>query len=157
MYEETSHEAPLAPDGSHGDDDFARLIATLIRRSNFIVQALTGDPITIYGDGMQTRSFCYVDDLIEGFLRLMGTDKSVAGPINLGNPIEFSMLELAEEVLRATQSRSEIVFKPLPSDDPVQRQPDITLAQRVLHWTPQINLRDGLVPTVEHFRRILRC
>ncbi len=95
MYEETSHEAPLAPDGSHGDDDFARLIATLIRRSNFIVQALTGDPITIYGDGMQTRSFCYVDDLIEGFLPLMGTDKSVAGPINLGNPIDFSMLELA--------------------------------------------------------------
>jgi UDP-glucuronate decarboxylase len=87
----------------------------------------------------------------------MGTDESVAGPINLGNPIDFSMLELAEEVLRATRSRSEIVFKPLPSDYPVQRQPDIRLAQQVLNWTPLINLRDGLVPAVDHFRRILRC
>jgi UDP-glucuronate decarboxylase len=125
--------------------------------SNFIVQALTGEPITIYGDGTQTRSFCYVDDLVEAFLRLMQTDHSVTGPINLGNPVEFSILELAEEVLRATRSRSEIVFKPLPGDDPTQRQPDISLAQRVLQWTPQVSLRDGLVPTVEYLRRIVKA
>jgi UDP-glucuronate decarboxylase len=123
--------------------------------SNFIVQALASQPITIYGDGSQTRSFCYVDDLIEGFLRLMATDASVTGPINLGNPAEFSMLELAEEVLRITHSRSELIFKPLPSDDPMQRQPDITLAKQVLDWTPKVTLRDGLVRTVDYFRRLL--
>jgi UDP-glucuronate decarboxylase len=122
--------------------------------SNFIVQALSGQPITIYGDGSQTRSFCYVDDLIEAFLLLMSTDATVTGPINLGNPTEFSMLELAEEVLRITHSRSELIFKPLPSDDPMQRQPDITLAKQVLNWTPKVSLRDGLVRTVEYFRQL---
>jgi UDP-glucuronate decarboxylase len=123
--------------------------------SNFIVQALAGQPITIYGDGSQTRSFCYVDDLIEAFLRLMSTDATVTGPINLGNPTEFSMLELAEEVLRITQSRSELIFKPLPIDDPMQRQPDITLAKQLLGWTPKVNLHDGLVRTVEYFRHLV--
>jgi UDP-glucuronate decarboxylase len=123
--------------------------------SNFIVQALSGEPLTIYGDGSQTRSFCFVDDLIEGFVRLMGTDDTVTGPINLGNPAEFSMLELAQEVLRLTGSRSTIVFKPLPSDDPTQRQPDITLARQVLRWEPTVSLSDGLVRTVDYFRRSL--
>jgi UDP-glucuronate decarboxylase len=123
--------------------------------SNFIVQALAGEPITIYGDGSQTRSFCYVDDLIEGFLRLMATDETVTGPINLGNPTEFSMLELAEEVLRITQSKSKMIFKPLPSDDPSQRQPDIALAKQVLRWTPTVTLHDGLVRTVEYFRHLV--
>src|SRR2546429_6252570 len=102
--------------------------------SNFIIQALSGEPITVYGDGSQTRSFCYVDDLIEAFVRLMATADTVTGPINLGNPNEFSMLELAEEVLRITGSRSTISFKPLPSDDPAQRQPDIRLARQLLNW-----------------------
>jgi UDP-glucuronate decarboxylase len=123
--------------------------------SNFIVQALSGEPITIYGDGSQTRSFCYVDDLIEGFVRLMATDDSVTGPINLGNPSEFSMLELAEEVVRITGSKSTLVFKPLPGDDPVQRQPDIGIARQLLQWEPTVSLRDGLTRTVEYFRRSL--
>jgi UDP-glucuronate decarboxylase len=123
--------------------------------SNFIVQALSGDPITIYGDGSQTRSFCYVDDLIEAFTRLMATDDGFTGPINLGNPNEFSMLELAEEVRRITGSKSNIVFKPLPSDDPTQRQPDIRLAKQLLDWTPTVGLRDGLERTVDYFRRRL--
>jgi len=123
--------------------------------SNFIVQALGGNPITIYGDGSQTRSFCYVDDLIEAFTRLMATDDGITGPINLGNPNEFSMLELAEEVKRITGSKSNITFKPLPSDDPAQRQPDIGLAKQLLDWEPTVSLRDGLTRTVDYFRRLL--
>jgi UDP-glucuronate decarboxylase len=121
--------------------------------SNFIVQALGGEPITIYGDGSQTRSFCYVDDLIEACVRLMATDDSITGPINLGNPNEYSMLELAEEILSVCGSKSKITFRPLPSDDPTRRQPDIRLAQGLLDWTPQVKLRDGLQHTVEYFRR----
>ena len=123
--------------------------------SNFIVQALKSEPITIFGDGSQTRSFCYVDDMMDGFVRFMASDDGITGPINLGNPDEFSILELAEEVLRLTASRSNIVFRPLPSDDPVQRRPDTALAQRLLAWDPKVDLRDGLMLTVEYFRRIL--
>jgi UDP-glucuronate decarboxylase len=123
--------------------------------SNFIVQALAGEPITIYGDGSQTRSFCYVDDLIEACVRLMGTEDTVTGPINLGNPNEYSMLQLAEEILSVTGSKSEIIFRPLPSDDPTRRQPDIRLAERLLTWAPRVRLRDGLQHTVEYFRRRL--
>jgi UDP-glucuronate decarboxylase len=123
--------------------------------SNFIVQALKGEPITIYGDGTQTRSFCYVDDLIDGVIRFMATSPDVTGPVNLGNPSEFSILELAEEVMRATGSRSQITFKPLPGDDPLQRRPDISLAQQLLNWTPTVNLREGLTRTVEYFRHLV--
>jgi UDP-glucuronate decarboxylase len=123
--------------------------------SNFIVQAIQGDDITIFGDGSQTRSFCYVDDLIEGFVRMMDTPKGVTGPINLGNPGEFTMLELAELVLRLTHSRSKLAFRPLPTDDPRQRQPDIGLAQNVLGWTPKIELEDGLRATIDYFRRVI--
>jgi UDP-glucuronate decarboxylase len=123
--------------------------------SNFIVQALKGEPITIYGDGTQTRSFCYVDDLIDGVIRFMATGPDVTGPVNLGNPSEFSILELAEEVVRATGSRSQITFKPLPGDDPLQRRPDISLAQQLLNWTPTVNLREGLMRTVEYFRHLV--
>ncbi|HVU17727.1 MAG TPA: UDP-glucuronic acid decarboxylase family protein [Candidatus Didemnitutus sp.] len=121
--------------------------------SNFIVQALRGDPITLYGDGQQTRSFCYVDDLIEGFVRMMNHEKFV-GPVNLGNPGEFTMLELAEEVLRLTKSKSKIVRKPLPADDPKQRQPDINLAKKELGWEPTIDLTEGLKKTIAYFRKI---
>lgn len=124
--------------------------------SNFIVQALKNEPITVYGDGKQTRSFCYVDDLIEGFVRLMNTPDEFTGPANLGNPGEFTILELAEKVIADTGSKSRIVFKPLPSDDPTQRQPDITLAKNVLHWEPKVNLKDGLRHTIEYFRRLLK-
>ena len=120
--------------------------------SNFIVQAIRGEDITIYGDGSQTRSFCHVDDLIEGFLRMMETPAGVTGPVNLGNPGEFTMLELAELVLQLTGSRSKLVFKPLPADDPKQRQPDIRLAQDLLDWKPKIALEDGLKNTIEYFR-----
>lgn len=123
--------------------------------SNFIVQALNSEPVTLYGDGSQTRSFCYVDDLINGLVKLMETDASVTGPINLGNPIEFTMRELAELVLTQTGSASKIVTKPLPQDDPKQRQPDITLAERHLGWRPLIGLADGLKPTVAYFRSIV--
>ncbi|MEN3747622.1 UDP-glucuronic acid decarboxylase family protein [Sphingomonas sp. HF-S3] len=123
--------------------------------SNFIVQALMGQPITIYGDGKQTRSFCYVDDLVEAFIRLMGTDDSVTGPINLGNPGEFTMIELAEAVIRLTGSRSELVYKPLPSDDPRQRKPDIAKAKQVLDWEPRIPLEEGLTSTIAYFDRVL--
>ena len=123
--------------------------------SNFIVQALQGNDLTIYGDGSQTRSFCYVDDLIEGFLRLMGSDDSVSGPINLGNPGEFTMIELAEKVLRLTGSKSKLVYKPLPQDDPKQRCPDITKARQSLDWQPMIALDEGLARTVAYFRRAL--
>jgi UDP-glucuronate decarboxylase len=121
--------------------------------SNFIVQALRGTDITIYGDGSQTRSFCYVDDLIEGMLRMMQTADEITGPVNLGNPTEFSMRELAEIVIRLTGSKSKLVFQPLPSDDPKQRQPDITLAQSLLrNWAPSVELEEGLRRTIEYFR-----
>ena len=119
--------------------------------SNFIVQALRGEDITIYGDGSQTRSFCYVDDLIEGFVRFMAQSETV-GPMNLGNPGEFTMLELAELTLKVVGGKSKIVHKPLPADDPKQRQPDITLARKVLRWEPKVPLEEGLKKTIEYFR-----
>jgi UDP-glucuronate decarboxylase len=123
--------------------------------SNFIVQALQGQDITLYGDGMQTRAFCYRDDLIEGFLRLMATDDSVTGPVNLGNPHEIPVRELAERVLRLTGSKSKIVFMPLPQDDPMQRCPDITLAKTLLDWEPRTALDEGLEKTIAYFRTLL--
>lgn len=123
--------------------------------SNFIVQALKGEPITLYGDGQQTRSFCYVDDLVEALLRLMATPDNVTGPINLGNPGEFTMIELAEMVLRLTGSKSAIVHQPLPQDDPRQRRPDISKAKALLDWEPRIPLEEGLRSTVDYFRRVL--
>lgn len=123
--------------------------------SNFIMQALRNEPITIYGDGSQTRSFCYVDDLIEGFIRLMDSPDDITGPVNLGNPSEFSMLELAEQIIDLTGSSSQLVYKPLPHDDPRQRQPDITLAKKALGWEPKIDLRDGLSSSIEYFRGML--
>ena len=124
--------------------------------SNFIVQALRGENLTIYGDGKQTRSFCFVDDLISGFIKFMDTD-DFTGPVNLGNPGEFTMLELAEMVLKKVGGRSDIVFKPLPSDDPKQRRPDITLARTRLGWEPQIALSDGLDRTITYFAQLLDC
>ena len=123
--------------------------------SNFIVQALQNAPITIYGKGAQTRSFCYVDDLIEGFVRLMATHDRVTGPINLGNPGEFTIRELAEKVIKLTGSRSRLVFKRLPVDDPMQRCPDITLAKRELKWQPKIPLEEGLKKTIAYFDKLL--
>jgi UDP-glucuronate decarboxylase len=123
--------------------------------SNFIVQALRGEDITVYGEGQQTRSFCYVDDLVEGFIRLMGTPDDFTGPMNLGNPGEFTILELAQTVIRMTGSSSRIVHNPLPQDDPMQRQPDITLARQVIGWEPQTKLEDGLVKTIAFFRQTL--
>ncbi len=123
--------------------------------SNFIVQALRGEDLTVYGDGSQTRSFCYVDDMIDGFLRLMATPDDVTGPINLGNPTECSMLELAEMILRLTGSRSRIVHRPLPENDPRQRRPDISLAGQVLDWRPAVCLEDGLKRTIAYFRDLL--
>src|SRR5216110_2840606 len=120
--------------------------------SNFIEQALKGVPITVYGDGKQTRSFCYVDDLIEALVRLMATSDDFTVPVNLGNPEEFTILELARKVIANTGSRSEIVFKPLSSDDPVQRQPDITLAKQMLQWEPVVALNEGLRRTISYFR-----
>ncbi|NOE33310.1 MULTISPECIES: UDP-glucuronic acid decarboxylase family protein [unclassified Ruegeria] len=122
--------------------------------SNFIMQALTGEPITIFGDGTQTRSFCYVDDLIEGFIRLMETDKDVTGPVNLGNPNEFSMNELASEVQALVGTDTPISFKDLPQDDPKQRQPDITLARTLLNWEPKVQLKEGLEATISYFRKL---
>jgi UDP-glucuronate decarboxylase len=119
--------------------------------SNFIVQALKGVDLTIYGDGQQTRSFCYVDDLLEGFVRLMEQTETV-GPVNIGNPGEFTMLELAQQVLKLTNSKSRIVHKPLPADDPKQRRPDITLAQKYLKWEPKVQLAEGLAKTIEYFK-----
>jgi Nucleoside-diphosphate-sugar epimerases len=121
--------------------------------SNFIMQALRGDPITVYGDGAQTRSFCYVDDLIDGMIRLMDTAPEITGPINIGNPAEFTMLELAEQVVALTGSSSSITHKPLPQDDPKQRRPDITKARTILGWEPTVPLRDGLERTINDFRR----
>lgn len=123
--------------------------------SNFIVQALSGDDITIYGDGSQTRSFCYVDDLIEGFVRLMASPKEVTGPINMGNPGEFTIRELAETVLKMVGSKSTLVMKPLPQDDPRQRQPDISLAKSILGWEPKIHIEEGLGKTINYFRQVL--
>jgi UDP-glucuronate decarboxylase len=123
--------------------------------SNFIVQALRGEPLTIYGKGGQTRSFCYVDDLVEGLIRLMESPDEITGPINLGNPGEFTILELAERVLACTGSKSVINFHPLPSDDPTQRRPVIDLARNHLHWEPKISLDQGLPNTVAHFRALL--
>ncbi len=124
--------------------------------SNFIVQALRGDDITIYGDGRQTRSFCYVDDLVEGFVRMMEQEKTV-GPVNLGNPDEFTILELAEKVLELCSSRSRITYMELPGDDPKQRQPDITLARKYLGWEPVCNLQSGLQKTIAYFREKLKA
>lgn len=123
--------------------------------SNFIVQALQGEDITIYGAGAQTRSFCYVDDLIEGFVCLMGTYDEVTGPVNLGNPVEFSILQLAERVLELTGSTSKLVFRPTPQDDPKQRKPDISLAMELLDWQPTVMLDQGLKKTIEYFDKLL--
>jgi UDP-glucuronate decarboxylase len=120
--------------------------------SNFIMQALRGEDITLYGDGSQTRSFCYVDDLIDGMIRMMNTADDFTGPVNIGNPDEFTIRELAETVIRMTGSGSKIVFHPLPPDDPTQRQPDITVARRELGWEPTIKLEQGLVKTIDYFR-----
>jgi len=123
--------------------------------SNFIVQALKGEDITIYGDGSQTRSFCYCDDLIEAFIRLMGTPEEITGPVNLGNPVEFTIRELAELVLEMTGSKSKLVWKELPSDDPKQRQPNIGKARELLKWEPAIPLREGLQKTIDYFESTL--
>jgi UDP-glucuronate decarboxylase len=124
--------------------------------SNFIVQALKGDDITIYGDGTQTRSFQYVDDLVEAMIRMMATDDSFTGPVNTGNPGEFTMIELANIILELTGSKSKLVFKPLPGDDPKQRKPDISLAKEKLGWEPTIQLRDGLIKTINYFDNLLK-
>ncbi|HCL4236533.1 TPA: SDR family oxidoreductase [Pseudomonas aeruginosa] len=148
----------------HGVQKIARIFNTYGPRmhpndgrvvSNFIVQALRGDDITIYGEGQQTRSFCYVDDLVEGFLRLMASDGSITGPINLGNPGEFTIRQLAERVLDLVGSSSSLVFKPLPQDDPQQRQPDISQAKAVLGWEPTIMLDEGLSKTITYFDALL--
>ncbi|HTZ76365.1 MAG TPA: UDP-glucuronic acid decarboxylase family protein [Stellaceae bacterium] len=123
--------------------------------SNFIVQALKGEPITVYGDGSQTRAFCYVDDLIEGWLRLMATSDDITGPINIGNPVETPVLALAEKIIEMVGSRSEIVMRPLPVDDPLQRCPDITRAREVLGWEPRVPLETGLERTIAYFDRLL--
>jgi UDP-glucuronate decarboxylase len=123
--------------------------------SNFIVQALRGKDITLYGDGSQTRAFCYVDDLVEGFVRLIATGDDVTGPINLGNPDEIPVSELANRIIRLTNSRSRIVYRELPQDDPMQRCPDITLAIKTLQWEPRVALDDGLTRTIAYFDRML--
>jgi UDP-glucuronate decarboxylase len=119
--------------------------------SNFIVQALRNDPVTIYGNGEQTRSFCYVDDLVEAFLRIMDTEDDFTGPVNFGNPNEFTIRELADAVIELTGSKSEIISRPLPADDPVQRQPDISIAREKLDWEPTIQLEEGLQKTIAYF------
>jgi UDP-glucuronate decarboxylase len=124
--------------------------------SNFVIQALRNEDITVYGEGQQTRSFCYVDDLVEGLLRLMETPDNVTGPVNLGNPVEFTIRQLAEQVIELTGSSSKIVFRPLPQDDPKQRRPDIGLAQSLLAWQPKVQLRDGLKKTIAYFDKLLR-
>lgn len=124
--------------------------------SNFIMQALRGEEITIYGDGSQTRSFCYVDDLVEGMIRMMDSPAECTGPINVGNPVEFTMLELAEMVLRLTASRSKLVLRPLPQDDPRQRQPDISRARQALGWQPTVDLRSGLERTIAYFEKFTK-
>jgi UDP-glucuronate decarboxylase len=124
--------------------------------SNFILQALKNEPISLYGDGTQTRAFCYVDDMIDAFMQLMATSDEVTGPVNLGNPNEISMLELAKKIITLTGSRSQINFHPLPVDDPKQRQPDISLAKRLIDWQPNIRLDDGLTKTITYFEQLLR-
>jgi UDP-glucuronate decarboxylase len=124
--------------------------------SNFIIQALEGEDITIYGDGSQTRSFCYVDDTVDGIIRMMNTPRGITGPVNLGNPNEISILDLARLIIDLTGSRSRIVFKPLPQDDPRRRCPDITLAREKLGWKPKIDLMTGLKKTVEYFSDLIR-
>jgi UDP-glucuronate decarboxylase len=136
--------------GPRMDADDGRVV------SNFIVQALRNQPLTVYGDGSQTRSFCYIDDLVEGIIKMMGTDDSITGPINLGNPAEFTVLQLAHLVLQLTESKGEIQFRPLPEDDPKRRKPDITLAKQILRWEPMVDLRDGLIKTIEYFRKTLQ-
>ncbi len=136
--------------GPHMDPNDGRVV------SNFIIQALQNQPITMYGDGNQTRSFCYVDDLINGIVSMMGSKKSFTGPVNLGNPIEFNLLELAQLILDLTDSKSQIIFKPLPEDDPTRRQPDISLAKEKLNWEPKINLKTGLEKTIPYFEKVLR-
>jgi UDP-glucuronate decarboxylase len=123
--------------------------------SNFVVKALQGEPITIYGDGRQSRSFCYVDDLVEGILRMMDTGPEFPGPVNLGNPNEFTIHELAMQVIDLIGSRSKLVEKPLPQDDPRQRQPDISLAREKLAWEPKTQLREGLIKTIKYFEDML--
>ncbi|MDP1622558.1 MAG: SDR family oxidoreductase [Bacteroidales bacterium] len=123
--------------------------------SNFIVQALKGEDMTIYGDGSQSRSFCYVDDLLDGMVRLMNSREEFTGPVNIGNPNEFTMIELAEKVIRLTGSKSKIIFLPLPEDDPAHRQPDITLAKKELGWEPKVMLDDGLVKTIDYFKSVI--
>jgi UDP-glucuronate decarboxylase len=123
--------------------------------SNFIMQALQGKDITIYGDGSQSRSFCFVDDLVEGLIRLMNSDDGITGPINLGNPNEFTIKELAEKVIKRVNPGAKIIYQPLPEDDPTQRQPDITLAKAKLNWNPGISLNEGLKPTINYFRFLL--
>jgi UDP-glucuronate decarboxylase len=123
--------------------------------SNFIVSALLNEPITIYGDGSQTRSFCYVDDLIEGFIKLMNTSSEITGPVNLGNPVEITVMELAKIIINLIGSNSQIIFKDLPEDDPKQRKPDIELARKMLGWEPTVNLIQGLERTVKYFESIL--
>ena len=124
--------------------------------SNFIVQALKGEDITIYGNGTQTRSFCYVDDLVEGMIRMMNSQDGFIGPVNLGNPCEFTMLELAKKVISLTKSKSNIVYKPLPQDDPVMRKPVIEIAKKKLHWMPKIGLDEGLKKTIDYFETVVR-
>jgi UDP-glucuronate decarboxylase len=123
--------------------------------SNFIVQALQNQDITVYGKGNQTRSFQYVDDLIDGMIKMMGTSESFTGPVNIGNPHEFTILELAEKVIKLTGSKSKIIYEPLPSDDPMMRKPDITVAKKELDWEPNIKLDEGLEKTIEFFKTIL--
>lgn len=123
--------------------------------SNFIVQALKGEDITMYGDGTQSRSFCYVDDLIDGMIRLMNSRDEFTGPVNIGNPVEFTMLELAQKVINLTGSKSKMVFHPLPQDDPLQRQPIIDLAKKELDWEPHVKLEDGLKKSIEYFRKVI--
>lgn len=123
--------------------------------SNFIIQALKGEPITLYGDGSQTRAFCYVDDLVEGFIKLMATDDQVTGPVNLGNPVEMTVRQLAERVVALSGSKSELIFKPLPVDDPKQRCPDISLARSLLQWEPKVALDQGLTRTIDYFRGMM--
>lgn len=123
--------------------------------SNFIIQALRNEDITVYGDGLQTRSFCYVDDLLDGMMMLMASDASFTGPVNIGNPGEFTMIELAEKILTLTNSSSQLIHKPLPKDDPRQRKPNIDMAKNVLGWEPKIALKDGLSKTIDYFRKVV--
>jgi len=123
--------------------------------SNFIIQAIQNKPITIYGDGSQTRSFCYVDDMLDGLIKLMNTNDEIIGPINLGNPSEFKIIELAELIIDLTSSKSQIIHLPLPEDDPIRRQPDITKAKSILEWHPKISLKNGLIKTIEYFERLM--